>query len=450
MFRKALALITVAAATGLLAVLGLASVAAQTGPNATRSFDFTTVAPGGTVTVTIDASDYVLPPGDLVAGGVRETLPAGFTYVSSSLEAGRVSVVGQEVRFVLRGETSFRYSVTASSEPGSHTFNGKLIDSGRNSHDVGGASTVTIEAASTPSPTPTPTPTPTATPTSPAQPPTSTAVATRSLNPASVAAGGTVTVRIDASGYGDFGAVTEMLPTGFAYVSSSLPASQGERERARCQVHPPGGRSIVHIHGHRVQNGGSAHVLRHPAGLRPEGSPGGRRFEDHGNGPARGQRDEVLLLCAGGPGRSPHRENHGRRLGGVRSCHGDAARGVHLHVQQPSGCPGQRKRPDGQVHAAHGHDRELVHVQGHGVQHCRFAHVLRHAAEREQGRSPDRRRLQRPGPAPAASKRDAVVLSVVGASGRRPARDGARRQLRGIRGDNRDTARGVRLRVNNP
>ena len=61
---------------GLIAVLGtvlsFSSVAAQgTQASAIRSFNPATVAPGGTVTVTIQAADYGQ------AGGVTETLPTG-------------------------------------------------------------------------------------------------------------------------------------------------------------------------------------------------------------------------------------------------------------------------------------------------------------------------------------------------------------------------------------
>ena len=45
--------------------------------------------------VTIAAADYGQ------AGGVTETLPAGFVYVSSSLDDGKVLVIGQKVRFHL-------------------------------------------------------------------------------------------------------------------------------------------------------------------------------------------------------------------------------------------------------------------------------------------------------------------------------------------------------------
>ena len=46
--------------------------------------------------------------------------------------------------------------------------------------------------------------------------------AIRSFSPPSAASSGEVVVMITASGYGGFGAVTETLPPGFSYVSSSL------------------------------------------------------------------------------------------------------------------------------------------------------------------------------------------------------------------------------------
>ena len=49
-------------------------------PSASRSFDSASVDPGGQVMVTITASNYGQ------AGGVTETLPAGFSYVDSDLD----------------------------------------------------------------------------------------------------------------------------------------------------------------------------------------------------------------------------------------------------------------------------------------------------------------------------------------------------------------------------
>ena len=89
-------------------------------PSATRSFPSEYVAPGGELVVTIEPSNY----GQF--GGVVETLPAGFTYMSSDLSTAVAS--GQTVRFTLINESSFTYTVTASDTEGSYTFSGVLKD----------------------------------------------------------------------------------------------------------------------------------------------------------------------------------------------------------------------------------------------------------------------------------------------------------------------------------
>ena len=98
------------------------------------------MAPGGTLTVTIAAADYG------PAGAVTETLPAGFSYVSSAHDSVTHPVDGnsQMVRFTLSGETTFTYTVTASDVEGPHAFSGTLRDSDGNDHTVGGDTTVTV------------------------------------------------------------------------------------------------------------------------------------------------------------------------------------------------------------------------------------------------------------------------------------------------------------------
>ena len=196
--RIALAAIMVASIMGVVPLTGILPASAQAQASAaTRSFNPATVAPGGTVTVTIQAANYGQ------AGGVTETLPAGFSYVSSSLSASQVDENGQNVRFTLQGDPSFTYTVTASSTPGPYDFSGTLRDFDKTDHTVVGTTRVTVQAPSTPTPS-----------------------ATRGFNPATVAPGGTVTVTIQAANYGQAGGVTETLPAGFSYVSSSLSASQ--------------------------------------------------------------------------------------------------------------------------------------------------------------------------------------------------------------------------------
>ena len=176
MLRIALAAIMVASITGVVALTGIAPTSAQSAPSATRNFDLTSVAPEGQVVVTIEATDYGL------AGGVTETLPPGFSYVTSSLSPGQVvpgqvNESGQNVRFTLQGETSFTYTVTASSTPGPYDFSGMLRDIERDDYLVGGATEVTVLDTSMPAATPTadtsmPAATPTADTSMPAATPT--------------------------------------------------------------------------------------------------------------------------------------------------------------------------------------------------------------------------------------------------------------------------------------
>ena len=123
MLRIALVAIMVASITGVVALTGILPTSAQSAPtpSATRSFDSTSVAPEGQVVVTIAAANYGQ------AGGVTETLPTGFAYVSSSLAASQVTELsGNRVRFTLQGDASFTYTVTASITPGPYDFSGTL------------------------------------------------------------------------------------------------------------------------------------------------------------------------------------------------------------------------------------------------------------------------------------------------------------------------------------
>ena len=118
--------------------------AAATGTPATwgaiRSFSPPSVAPAGEVVVMITAS------GSGRFGAVTETLPPGFSYVSSSLEDSGVTDVGREVRFSLFGQTAFTYTVTAPGAAGTYSFSGVLRNSDREDVPVGGALTIAVAA----------------------------------------------------------------------------------------------------------------------------------------------------------------------------------------------------------------------------------------------------------------------------------------------------------------
>ena len=208
MFRIAMAVVLVAAIVGVGVSLSAPPTVAQQTPSATRSFDETTVEPGENVTVTIIAGDY----GGV--GAVTEILPEGFSYVTSDLDTEQVTEVdARTVRFTLRGDSRFTYTVTASSEEGSHIFSGTLRDDARQDHTVGGATRVTVKAV--------------------APPPDEGPSATRSFDETTVEPGENVTVIIIAGDYGGVGAVTEILPEGFSYVTSDLDTEQVTEVDAR-------------------------------------------------------------------------------------------------------------------------------------------------------------------------------------------------------------------------
>ena len=97
-----------------------------------------TVAAGATFNVGITASGY----GAFCQ--VVETLPAGFSYVSSSLDPSQVTVTGNVVKFILIAETSFNYNVTASAIVGSKTFSGIIKDEDIVSHAIGGDTGINV------------------------------------------------------------------------------------------------------------------------------------------------------------------------------------------------------------------------------------------------------------------------------------------------------------------
>ena len=153
------------------------------------------VMSGAEFTVSVSAADYG------AIGSVVETIPAEFTYVSSTLPDEQVIVDGNIVTFNLMGESSFDYTVTASDTEGTYTFSGTIKDVGLTVFAIADSS-IDVTAAAVVS-----------------------ASAERTM-PASVEVGGTVTVGISAADYGAIGSVVETIPAEFTYVSSTLPDEQ--------------------------------------------------------------------------------------------------------------------------------------------------------------------------------------------------------------------------------
>ncbi|MGB9938342.1 PGF-pre-PGF domain-containing protein [Methanosarcina sp.] len=81
-----------------------------------------TVSPGQEFQVTVNVANYG------AAGQVLEKLPAGFTFVKSTLPEKAVTVNGSEVSFLLIGETSFSYTMKAPASTGGYKIVGLLRD----------------------------------------------------------------------------------------------------------------------------------------------------------------------------------------------------------------------------------------------------------------------------------------------------------------------------------
>ncbi len=156
--------------------------------SAERSFPATWAAPGAEFEVTVTLREYG------AFGQLVETLPNGFEYLGSNLNAAKVERTGQKVTFTLLGNQSVTYIVRAPETEGMYTFSGVLTDQGRDTRTVGGATVIRIGPAPTPTPvTPTATPTPaperTATPTpEPTNTPTPEQAATAAPTPAATGA----------------------------------------------------------------------------------------------------------------------------------------------------------------------------------------------------------------------------------------------------------------------
>ena len=108
------------------------TVSAAVPAMASRSFGAAFAEPEGEVVVSIAVAGYG------PAAQIVETIPDGFTYVSTDLPGGATDTDGQSLTFVILGEDSFTYTVTAPAETGSYAFSGSLTDIEKNESPVGG------------------------------------------------------------------------------------------------------------------------------------------------------------------------------------------------------------------------------------------------------------------------------------------------------------------------
>ncbi len=102
--------------------------------------------------------DVMLTISDLNIGGIVETLPERFSYVSTTHPSDQVRISGQKIAFAVINETEITYKVKASSS-GEGTFTGKWVDllvlspeleEGKERWETIADGMVIVEAAATP------------------------------------------------------------------------------------------------------------------------------------------------------------------------------------------------------------------------------------------------------------------------------------------------------------
>ncbi len=109
--------------------------------SAIRSISHARVQPGGEVVVTITTT------GLGVIAMLSETFPDGFSYVSSDVPSDFITVLNRGFRVTLIGRSVVEYTVTASTDEGSHSFYGSTTDFGFTRRPVTGVSSITVQAA---------------------------------------------------------------------------------------------------------------------------------------------------------------------------------------------------------------------------------------------------------------------------------------------------------------
>ena len=139
-----------------ISVLSLAPIvsvkATATDTAVTRLLSATNPTPGSTFDVTLNITG-------LEIGSIVETIPDGFTVVSTMHPSNQTYISGQKVVFAVVNETSIKYEVQAPLE-GSGTFSGTWYDALNEKEGDIERTDVSVKVAETPTPTPSPTPAP--------------------------------------------------------------------------------------------------------------------------------------------------------------------------------------------------------------------------------------------------------------------------------------------------
>ena len=143
----------------MILVISTSSVALTSIATAKATDTAVTRTPSTTTPTPDSTFEVMLNIAGLQIGGVVETIPDGFAFISTTHPSNQTYVSGQKVVFTVVNETSIRYEVRAPSE-GSGTFSGTWYDA---LNEMGGnvdSTSVSVSVAETPMSSPTPTPSP--------------------------------------------------------------------------------------------------------------------------------------------------------------------------------------------------------------------------------------------------------------------------------------------------
>lgn len=143
----------------MILVISTSSVALTSIATAKATDTAVTRTPSTTTPTPDSTFEVMLNIAGLQIGGIVETIPDGFGFVSTTHPSNQTYVSGQKVVFTVVNEASIRYEVRAPSE-GSGTFDGTWYDALNEKEGNSGSTSVSVSVAETPMSSPTPTPSP--------------------------------------------------------------------------------------------------------------------------------------------------------------------------------------------------------------------------------------------------------------------------------------------------
>jgi len=143
--------------------ISVLSLASTVNVRATATDTTITRTPSTTSPTSDSTFEVMLNIAGLQIGGIIETIPGGFAFVSTTHPLNQTYVSGQKVVFTVVNDTSIRYEVRAPSE-GSGTFSGTWYDALSEKEGDIESTSVSVSVAKTPTPSPSSTHIPTPSP----------------------------------------------------------------------------------------------------------------------------------------------------------------------------------------------------------------------------------------------------------------------------------------------